>query len=104
VDNHTPALSVSNPVAWSDTIIYETHVKGYTKLHNRIAPELRGTYLGLAQPEVIDYILELGITAVELLPVHAFVDEHFLTKRNLVNYWGYNTLNFFTPNPRYLSG
>lgn len=104
VDNHSPILPVSNPVAWSDTIIYETHVKGYTKLHNRIAPELRGTYLGLAQPEVIDYFLELGITAIELLPVHAFVDEHFLTKRNLVNYWGYNTLNFFTPNLRYMSG
>ncbi len=103
-DYQQPLQPMVNPIAWNDTIIYETHVRGYTKLQEKLPAELRGTYLGLAQPSVIDYLVDLGITSVELLPVHAFVDEHFLVKRNLVNYWGYNTLSFFSPHGSYLQG
>ncbi len=99
-----PAIApLEKPVAWNDTVIYEMHVKGYTQLCDKIPQNLRGTYLGLAHESVINYLLELGVTSIELLPVHAFVDEHFLHKRGLVNYWGYNTLNFFTPHRAYLS-
>lgn len=97
----TPPPPIKERVAWKDTIIYETHVKGYTKLLHLIPEEIRGTYLGLAHSEVIDYLKSLGVTSVELLPVHTFISEHFLSKRNLVNYWGYNTLNFFTPHRAY---
>ncbi|GIW10265.1 MAG: glycogen debranching protein GlgX [Chloroflexi bacterium] len=86
---------------WNRTIIYELHVKGFTKLHPAVPPELRGTYLGLACEPVIRYLQELGITAVELLPVHAFIDDRWLVERGLVNYWGYNTINYFTPEARY---
>lgn len=104
VEPTPPPLPLSEPIPWSDTIIYEAHVKGFTRLNSLIPENLRGTYGGLAHDEVIQYLLELGITSIELLPVHYFIDEHFLVKRNLVNYWGYNTLNFFTPHPGYLSG
>jgi glycogen operon protein len=88
-------------VPWRDTIVYELHVKGYTQRHPRVPPELRGKYLGLAQPEVTDYLKRLGITTVELLPCHAFVSEQLLLERGLVNYWGYNPVAWFAPDARY---
>jgi len=84
-----------------DTIVYEAHVKGFTKRLTRIKPERRGTYLGLASDVAIRHIKSLGVTAVELLPVQGFVDDHFLIEQNLVNYWGYNTLTFMAPAARY---
>lgn len=83
------------------TVIYEGHLKGLTKRHPDIPPALHGTYAGLAHPEMIAYLHSLGVTAVELLPVHAFVPEPRLLDRGLTNYWGYNTLNFFTPHAAY---
>ncbi|GAC1542390.1 MAG: glycogen debranching protein GlgX [Candidatus Velthaea sp.] len=91
-------------VPWHDTIFYELHTKGFTQLHPDVPPGLRGTYGGLASPAVISYLVDLGITTVELLPVHAFVDDRFLVERRLRNYWGYNSLAFFAPEPRYLGG
>ena len=88
---------------WRDTIIYELHVKGMTKLHDRVPEELRGTYAGLATPAVIDYLHDLGVTAVELLPIHQFVSEPALAARGLVNYWGYNSISFFAPHNGYSS-
>jgi glycogen operon protein len=88
---------------WTDSVIYELHVKGYTKLHQEIPEELRGTYAGLATPQVIDYLKELGVTAVELLPVHQFYSEPRLSRHGLVNYWGYNSLAFFAPHGAYSS-
>lgn len=88
-------------VPWHKTVIYEAHVRGFTRLHPDVPPELQGTFRGLAQPVVIDYLKALGITSVELLPVHAFIDEHALYLRGLGNYWGYNTLAFFAPHPAY---
>jgi len=87
----------------SETVIYETHVKGMTALHPDVPEELRGTYAGLAQEAVIDHLTSLGVTAVELLPVQAIVDEGFLVEADLSNYWGYNTIGFFAPDPRYAS-
>jgi glycogen operon protein len=86
---------------WRDTVIYELHVKGFTKLHQEIPEELRGTYAGLGSPEVIRYLTELGVTAVELLPVHQFVSEPWLAKKGLTNYWGYNSIGFFAPHAAY---
>jgi isoamylase len=88
-------------VDWAKTIFYETHVKGFTQLHPAVPPELRGTFEGLAQREVIDYIKSTGVTSVELLPIHAFPDDDFLLQKGLRNYWGYNTLAFFAPASRY---
>ena len=88
-------------VPWRDTIVYELHVKGFTQRHPAVPEALRGKYLGLAQPEVIDWIKRLGVTTVELMPVQAFVSEQFLVDRNLTNYWGYNSLAWFAPEPRY---
>jgi glycogen debranching enzyme GlgX len=88
---------------WRDTVIYEAHVKGMTALHDRVPEELRGTYAGLATPAVVDYLHDLGITAIELLPVHEFVSEPFLAARGLVNYWGYNSIGFFAPHHAYSS-
>ncbi len=88
-------------ISLDHTVVYEAHVKGLTKLHPDVPEELRGTYAGLAHPATIDYLRELGVTAVELLPVHQFVSEQRLIKMGLVNYWGYNTLNFFTPHAAY---
>jgi glycogen operon protein len=87
---------------WSDTLIYEAHVKGLTKLHPEIPPELRGTYDALGHPAVIGHLLQLGVTAIELLPIHAFSNDRFLVQRGLVNYWGYSSLGFFAPEARYL--
>lgn len=83
------------------SIIYELHVKGFTRLHPGVPQHLRGTYLGLAQPAVLDYLVNLGITAVELMPVQHFVTEPHLRARGRENYWGYNTLAFFAPHPGY---
>lgn len=88
---------------WRDTVIYEAHVKGMTRLHDRVPEELRGTYAGLATPAVIDYLRDLGVTAIELLPVHQFFSEPALTGRGLVNYWGYNSQGFFAPHNAYSS-
>ena len=90
-----------HPVAWDRTILYETHVRGYTKQHPKVAEHLRGTYAGLATPEVLDYISGLGVTSVELLPIHSFINDGPLLDRGLTNYWGYNTIGFFAPDPRY---
>jgi len=87
--------------AWHDTIIYELHVKGFTQLHPDIPPHLRGTYAGLATDPAIEHLKRLGITAVELMPVHAFVDERHLIEKKLKNYWGYNSIGFFAPDMRY---
>jgi glycogen operon protein len=88
---------------WHKTIIYELHVKGFTKLHPEVPEALRGAYAGLASEPAVKHLKELGVTAVELMPVHAHVDEHPLVQRNLTNYWGYNTLSYFAPEPRYAS-
>ena len=86
---------------WHKTLIYELHVKGFTAQHPDIPPELRGTYAALTLPAAIDHLHSLGVTAVELMPVHFFVDDRHLVERGLKNYWGYNTLGFFAPDPRY---
>jgi isoamylase len=85
------------------SIIYEVHVKGFTMLHPGVPAELRGTYAGMAHPAAIEHLLSLGVTAVELLPVHEIIDEGHLIDKGLVNYWGYNTLAFFAPAARYAS-
>jgi glycogen operon protein len=84
-------------VSWTDTVIYELHVKGFTCLHPAMPPELRGTYAGLAHPSVVRYLTDLGVTAVELLPVHQFLTEVQLSARGMTNYWGYNSIGFFAP-------
>ncbi len=86
---------------WDKTIIYEVHVKGFTMRHPDVPGDLRGTYAGLATPVAIEYLQRLGVTAVELLPVHHFVSDKVLTDRGLSNYWGYNSINFFAPDIRY---
>ena len=91
-------------ISWQDTIIYEAHVKGLTQQRGDIAEALRGTYRGLAEPSVIEHLRKLGVTSVELLPIHSFVDDRMLVDRGLRNYWGYNTLSFFAPESRYTRG
>ncbi|MGB8649076.1 MAG: glycogen debranching protein GlgX [Mycobacteriales bacterium] len=87
--------------AWSDTVIYELHVKGFTALHPDIPRHLRGTYAGLAHPVAISHLQRLGVTAVELMPVHHFVSEPHLLRRGLTNYWGYNSVGYFAPHAAY---
>ena len=87
----------------SETIIYETHVKGFTARHPDLSEGLRGTYAALGRPEIIDYFQSLGVTAVELMPVHQFVDDPHLVDKGLTNYWGYNSLGFFAPHNAYAS-
>lgn len=103
-----PAFSWGNDtlprIPWHQTIIYELHVKGFTMRHPAVPKELQGTYAGLAHPAVIDYLQQLGVTAVELLPVHQFVVDKHLRDRGLTNYWGYNSIGFFAPDARYCSG
>jgi glycogen operon protein len=91
-------------VPWMETVIYETHVKGFTKRHPDIPEELRGTYGAMWHPAVIEHLTSLGVTSVELLPIHAFVDDNILLQKGLTNYWGYNTLGFFAPEARYAAG
>jgi len=88
-------------VPWTDTVIYETHIKGLTKRFPGLPPELQGTYAGLASDEVIGYLTDLGVTAVELLPIHHIADESFLHERGLTNYWGYSTIGYFAPHSPY---
>ncbi|HVE63069.1 MAG TPA: glycogen debranching protein GlgX, partial [Mycobacteriales bacterium] len=94
-DDRAPA------VPWSDSVIYEMHVKGFTMRHPDVDPELRGTYRGLAQPGVVEHLTRLGVTAVELLPIHHFVPEPALLRRGLTNYWGYNSIAYFAPHGGY---
>src|SRR4051812_3561856 len=91
-------------VPWSRTLIYECHVRGMTMRHPNVPPHLRGTYLGLASDAIIDHLRALNVTAVELLPIHHPAGERRLEDLNLTNYWGYNTVGFFAPDPRYATG
>ncbi|TVR67270.1 MAG: glycogen debranching enzyme GlgX [Spirochaetaceae bacterium] len=89
---------------WDRTIVYEMHPRGFTMKHPVVPPETRGTFSGLAHPEVVDYIADLGVTAVELLPVHAFVRDQHLVNEGRTNYWGYNSIAYFAPDPQYCAG
>lgn len=89
---------------WHETLIYETHVKGLTALHPQVPKSLRGTYAGLVTEPILDHLLALGITAVELMPIHHHMDDRALVEQKLTNYWGYNTLSFLAPDLRYCSG
>ncbi|WP_448616555.1 glycogen debranching protein GlgX [Modestobacter sp. URMC 112] len=111
---HMPKSVVVNPffdwgvdrpprTPYHKTVIYEAHVKGLTMTHPRVPEELRGTYAGIAHPAVIEYLTELGITAIELMPVHQFVQDDTLQQKDLRNYWGYNTIGFFAPHNEYAS-
>src|SRR3954447_9429066 len=95
VDDHRPL------VPWEDTVIYEAHVKGLTQQREDVPPAWRGTLRGLGAPAVTDHLKRLGVTTIELLPTHAFVDDQHLVERRLSNYWGYSTLGFFAPEARY---
>ena len=88
---------------WDRTIIYEAHVKGFTKRHPTVPEHQKGTYAGLGNREVIQYVKSLGITSIELLPIHTFINDSHLLERGLTNYWGYNSIGFFAPDPRYAS-
>ncbi len=103
-DNTDWSDDIRPATAWSDTVIYEAHVRGLSKLFEEVAPAERGTFAALASGPVVDHLRRLGITAVELLPIHAYVQDRFLQEKGLSNYWGYNTLAFFAPEPRYLAG
>jgi len=111
---HMPKCVVINPFfdwgvdrppkhQYADSVIYETHVKGMTESHPEVPENLRGTYAGMAHPAVIDHLTTLGVTAVELMPVHHFVNDSFLVDKGLSNYWGYNTIGFFAPDAKYAS-
>ncbi|MBO9197985.1 glycogen debranching protein GlgX [Rhizobium sp. 16-449-1b] len=89
---------------WTDTIIYEAHVRGMTMTHPDVPDELRGTFLGMCSEPIIDHLTKLGISAIELLPIQHFPNDRYLLEKGLTNYWGYQTLGFFAPQPRYLSG
>jgi isoamylase len=110
-----PRAMVANPyfdwgddrhphTAWHKTVIYEAHVKGLTARHPEVPPEHRGTYRGLSHPAVIEHLLSLGVTAIELMPVHHFVSERGVTDRGLTNAWGYNTISYFAPHTGYAIG
>lgn len=94
-EDHAPKIP------FHQSIIYETHVKGFTQLHPGIPENIRGTYKGLSHPDTLDYLKSLGITAVELMPVHHFVADRHLVEKGLTNYWGYNSIGFFAPDARY---
>lgn len=105
IDPHFDWGNDARPMTpWHETTIYELHVKGFTRLCSEVPEPLRGTYSGLACPPVLNYLKSLGITAVELMPVHQSVSEQFLAERGLSNYWGYNTIGYFTPDARFASG
>jgi isoamylase len=95
--------TVSAPVAWDRTVLYEAHVRGYTMRHPAVPEHERGTFAGLATADVIAYIKSLGVTSIELLPVHTFINDSHLLEKGLTNYWGYNSIGFFAPDPRYAS-
>ncbi len=90
-------------VPWEHTIFYETHVRGYTKRHPAVPEAARGKFAGLMQKEVVEHIRRLGVTSVELMPIHSFVNDSYLLDKGLTNYWGYNTIGFFAADPRYFS-
>ena len=91
-------------VPWSDVVIYEAHAKGLTKLMEAVPPGERGTFAALSHPELINHLKRMGVTTLELLPIHAFVQDQRLQENGLANYWGYNTLSFFAPERRYMAG
>ena len=91
-------------VPYNESVIYEAHVKGLTQLHADVPEEIRGTYAGLAHPAVTAHLTRLGITAIELMPVHQFIQDSTLLDKGLRNYWGYNTLGFFAPHADYAAG
>ncbi|HWD59226.1 MAG TPA: glycogen debranching protein GlgX [Stellaceae bacterium] len=95
-NDHRPGTS------WEESIILELHVGGFTMMHPEVDPAVRGSFSALAAPAVLDYLVDLGVTAIELLPVHAAVPERMLVQRRLTNYWGYSTIGFFAPDPRFL--
>jgi isoamylase len=99
----TWGTDTSPRIPWHETLIYELHVKGFTMCHPDVPSQLRGTYAGLATAPVIEYFKRLGITSIELMPVHAFIDDRQLVERGLRNYWGYNSIGFFAPEPRYFA-
>ncbi len=104
IDTHFDWEGVVKPtIPYHETIIYEAHVKGFTKLHPEIPENIRGTYAAIAHPVTISYLKELGITTLELMPVHHFIDDKYLVEKGLTNYWGYNTIGFFAPDSRYSS-
>ncbi|MBC7162620.1 glycogen debranching protein GlgX [Immundisolibacter sp.] len=100
---HTWGRDAAPQRAWSESVICELHVAGYTRRHPDVPEPLRGTFGGMVQPQVVQHLRNLGVTAVEILPVHAFAEERRLTDAGLANYWGYNTLAFFAPMQRYLA-
>ena len=111
---HTMKSAVINPyfdwgndqhpyILYHDSVIYEAHVRGMTNLNMDVPPDIRGTYAGLAYPSVIEYLKKLGVTAIELMPIHQFVNDSFLQEKGLSNYWGYNTIGFFAPHNAYSS-
>ena len=89
----------SRAIPWDHTIIYETHVRGFTKVHPAVPERQRGTYKGFGTREVVDYVKALGVTTVELLPIHTFINDSHLLERGLTNYWGYNSIGFFSTRP-----
>lgn len=89
--------------AWNETSFYEMHVRGMTMRHPKVRDDLRGTFAGLATPDLLDYVRALGVSAIELMPIHAFVHDQYLLDKGLRNYWGYNSIAFFAPHPQYLS-
>lgn len=111
---HTMKSAVVNPyfdwgndqhpnISYHDSVIYEAHVRGMTNLNLDVPPDIRGTYAGLAYPSFIEYLRKLGVTAIELMPIHQFVNDSFLQEKGLSNYWGYNTIGFFAPHNAYSS-
>lgn len=111
---HTMKSAVINPyfdwgndqhpyISYHDSVIYEAHVRGMTNLNMDVPPDIRGTYAGLAYPSVIEYLKKLGVTAIELMPIHQFINDSFLQEKGLSNYWGYNTIGFFAPHNAYSS-
>lgn len=102
VDPSTPTTP-RVAIPWQNTVIYEGHVKGLTQLNEKVPASLRGSFLGISHPEMISHYRAIGITTIELLPVQQFVSEKFLTKKDLTNYWGYNSLGFFVPHKDYLT-
>jgi glycogen operon protein len=87
---------------WAETVIYEAHVKGMTRTHPELRQEIRGTFEGLGSPQVVEHLAKLGVTTIELMPIQTFFDDRHLVEKGLSNYWGYNTINYFAPAPRYL--
>ncbi len=103
VADSAPPRPLADPPRHDELVVYETHLKGFTQLHPAVPEHLRGTYAGMAYPAVVQHLVDLGVTAVEFLPVHHFISEPFAVGRGLVNYWGYNTLGFFAPHAPYSS-